>query len=94
MKTIYTDRYAVKVWFPAMLGLANLGFGLAARPVADARRRNWNNIPALGRIRTLPPSLQSSAARSRLTRRLMTDFHPKQTYSDTGLSLKNLNGLA
>ena len=35
MKTVYTDRYAVKVWLPALLGLAGLGFGLAAQPVAE-----------------------------------------------------------
>ena len=31
-QTIYTDQYAVKVWLPALLGIANLGFGLAAEP--------------------------------------------------------------
>ena len=30
--TIYTDQYAVKVWLPALLGIASFGIAVAAEP--------------------------------------------------------------
>jgi hypothetical protein len=38
VKTVYTDRYAARIWLPGLIGMANLAFGVTAQPL------NWRDL--------------------------------------------------